>query len=108
MKHFFFFLSIEVWTNYLQVIQFLASSSILKLKLFCRAKALQIDIFVISDLWKEKYCLQISNLLNNQLYSTDFKQLKMLKGIKVISEYHFRGCHSELSNCQLMYVNKNF
>lgn len=47
-----FFLSIEVWSNYLQVTQFLASL-ILKLKLFCGVEALQILFFFLIS---NKFC----------------------------------------------------
>lgn len=40
-----FFFSIKVWTSYLKVIQFLAASLILKLKIFCGVKVLNIYIF---------------------------------------------------------------
>lgn len=103
MRYVFFFFSIKVWSSYLQVIQFLAASLILKLKLFCGVKVLNRYIFnfQISSVRLQRYRerkVLLSNkyltyrITSHQIYSiyTNFEQFKKFNSIKVISEYHFR------------------
>lgn len=58
----------KILSNYLQVMQFVAPFSILKLKVYCRVKAflflfffnLEYVLLEFNDLWEEKYYFQIN------------------------------------------------